>query len=160
MQWLIVPGYEEYSVSENGQIYSHKRKKCLSPKTDRYGYKVVALRKGGKSKHITVHRIVALAFIPNPHNYPCVNHLNEIKIDNCVKNLEWCTVKQNNNHGTRNERMSKTKSKHPVIRILNTGEIIVYKGVKDAFRKTGIAHSQITKFCKNKNIEDWRFLDE
>ena len=153
-------GYDDYSVSKDGRVYSHKSNRYLSPKIDKYGYKVVSLSKKGKPKHFTIHRLVAITFIPNPNNYPCVNHINENKTDNRVGNLEWCTVKQNDNHGTRNIRIAKSKSKNPVMRKLPNGNSIIYQGVKDAFRKTGIAHSQISKFCRDENNKEWRFLNE
>ena len=62
------------------------------------GYKCVVLQKEGKRIYPSIHRIVAIAFIPNPKNKPCVNHINGIKTDNRVENLEWCTQKENVNH--------------------------------------------------------------
>lgn len=63
------------------------------------GYLRVVLYKEGKGKTIKVHRLVAQAFIPNPNNYPCVNHKDECKTNNCVDNLEWCDQKYNVNFG-------------------------------------------------------------
>lgn len=54
----------------------------------------------GKAKHEKIHRLVALAFIDNPNNYPHVNHKDEDKNNNSVSNLEWCDIKYNNNYGT------------------------------------------------------------
>ena len=73
------------------------------------GYKQVALSKGGKSKLIFVHRIVAKAFIKNELNYPCVNHKDEDKQSNNVENLEWCPYRYNINYGTRTLRASETR---------------------------------------------------
>lgn len=155
-----IPGYEQYSVTENGQVYSSKCNRYLRPKTDKYGYKAVSLSKNGKPKHFTVHSLVAMVFVPNPYGYPCVNHINELKTDNRSSNLEWCTIEHNDNHGSRNTRISKTKSKKPVVRTLITGEQQVFLGVKDAFRKTGIAHSQVSRYCRDSNNKEWRYLNE
>ena len=155
-----IPGYEQYSITENGQVYSSKCNRYLRPKTDKYGYKAVSLSKNGKPKHFTVHRLVATAFVPNPCGYSCVNHINELKTDNRSSNLEWCTVKYNDNYGNRNLRISKTKSKNPVVRILPNGKEQSFLGVKDAFRKTGVAHSQVSRYCKDPNNKEWRFLHE
>lgn len=159
-----IPGYEgRYSVSDDGRVFSHISNRELKPKIDRYGYKAVALSKGGKMRHLTVHRIVAITFIPNPLSKKCVNHINEIKTDNRLENLEWVTVKENDNHGTRNSRMSNTKSKKPVMQILPDGTIRYFKGVKDAGRQTGLNRCLIADCCKGKRKttgnSEWRYVN-
>jgi hypothetical protein len=66
------------------------------------GYLRLGLCKNGKIKYYSIHRLVAEAFIPNPNNYPCVNHKDENVQNNNVENLEWCTHKQNNNYKKHN----------------------------------------------------------
>ena len=160
-----VPGYEGlYSVSDDGRVFSHVRNRELKPKIDRYGYKAVTLFKDGKSHYTTIHRIVAKTFLPNPLTKRCVNHINEIKTDNRVENLEWVTVKENDNHGTRNIRMADSKSKKPVIQILPDGTTRCFKGVKDAWRQTGINRSNIAECCKGRKRtagqSKWRYVNE
>ena len=71
----------------------------MKPKHNRFtGYDYVILSKGGKSKTFSIHRLVAIAFIPNPSSLPQVNHKNEVKTDNRVTNLEWCTPAYNSNY--------------------------------------------------------------
>lgn len=70
------------------------------------GYKVVILYKDGKKKTYLVHRLVAIAFIPNPNNLPIINHKDENKTNNNVNNLEWCTYEYNNTYGTARKRAS------------------------------------------------------
>lgn len=106
-----------YGVSNLGNVYSYysqygnKRDvpllKCAKIKSN--GYKVTDLRINKKLVRCYNHILVAEAFIPNPNNFPVVNHKNEIKTDNRVENLEWCTVEYNINYGTRNKRASITK---------------------------------------------------
>lgn len=160
-----VPGFEGlYSVSDDGKVFSHICNRELKPKIDRYGYKAVVLSKNGKPHHTTIHRIVAKAFIPNPFSKRCVNHINEIKTDNRVENLEWVTVKENDNHGTRNIRMANSKSKKPVMQILPDGTTRYFKGVKDAGRQTGINRSNIAECCKGRKRtagqSKWRYVNE
>ena len=115
-EWRPVVGYEGlYEVSSYGRVrsldrfyYRLHKGKVLSPTKDRYGYLTVTLNCNGKSKTIKIHRLVAQAFIENPDNLPQVNHKDEVKSNNCVDNLEWCSAKYNNNFGTRQERYRNT----------------------------------------------------
>ena len=111
--WKDVVYFEGlYQVSNLGRVkslnYSRTgREKVLKPsKTN--GYLQVYLYKEGKSKRFSIHRLVAFAFIPNPNNLPIVNHKDEDKSNNCVDNLEWCTVAYNNNYGTKNQRQAES----------------------------------------------------
>ena len=76
----------------------HKPEIILSPKNNGTGYFIVCLYKNKTHKYYLIHRLVALTFIPNPDNLPCVNHLDEDKTNNRVDNLEWCSHKYNSNY--------------------------------------------------------------
>jgi group I intron endonuclease len=112
--WKDIEGYEGlYQVSNLGDVRSLKyaggnKVKLLKQSTDKKGYKRVVLCKDRKKKNHWIHRLVAIAFIPNPNNLPIVNHIDECKSNNMVSNLEWCTLVYNNAYGTRNERISKS----------------------------------------------------
>ena len=125
-EWKNVIGYEGlYEVSNtgqvrsldryvkysNGRIHLHKGK-VLSPVKDKYGYLTVVLSCNGKQKTIKIHRLVAQAFLPNPDNLPQVNHRDEVKLNNCVDNLEWCSAKYNLSYGTARIRERDTKIKN------------------------------------------------
>lgn len=113
--WKDIPGYEgKYQVSNRGEVKSLNYRgsgelKLLKQNTDKNGYKQVSLYKNGKRKNHFVHRLVAMAFLPNPNNLSIVNHKDENPSNNNVNNLEWCTQEYNLNYGTRNERASKSK---------------------------------------------------
>lgn len=150
MNWKPIADFEErYLVSDSGQVWSLLRHRALKPTIDRYGYEKVVLSKNGKPFYRTVHRLVAHAFVPNPNNLTTVNHINEDKTDNRAVNLEWLSVADNDNYGTRNERMANTKCLQPIEQILSDGSVVGYKGVKDASRKTGINRCSIALCCKN-----------
>lgn len=106
--WKDIKGYESlYKVSNLGNVYSCLTSKTLKPGNDK-GYLKVNLSKNKKIKQFTVHRLVALMFLPNDEGYPCVNHKDENPSNNKADNLEWCTYKYNNNYGTVNKRISET----------------------------------------------------
>lgn len=100
-----IVGYEGlYQVSNLGNVKSFHRNKdgtIIKLKTNKYGYNNINLCKKGNKKFILVHRLVATLFIQNKLNKPCVNHINGIKNDNRVQNLEWCTYSENSIHANR-----------------------------------------------------------
>lgn len=104
-EWRPVPGYEGlYEVSNDGLVRSLFRyKKVLKPHL-RNGYHNVQLFKDKVGTYIGLHRIVAMAFIPNPGNLPYVNHKDECKLNNSADNLEWCTPYYNFTYGTAQQR--------------------------------------------------------
>ena len=96
--WKYISGYgEDYQVSNLGRVRSLKRKniKIMNIKINRHGYCTVYLTKNGILKTLTVHRLVAKAFIPNPENKPCIDHINTIRTDNRVENLRWVNRSMN-----------------------------------------------------------------
>lgn len=107
--------YEGYLVNEDGDVISMKHKEpiLLSPFL-RHGYERVTLWENGKKFNVSVHRLVAMAFIdnPDPNTYTEINHKDENKTNNNVNNLEWCSHKYNMNYGTRNLKQSIAMKKY------------------------------------------------
>ena len=165
----------------NGNRYI-KRKSKISKQFKVGKYYYVVLCKNGKSKNLLVHRLVAQAFIPNPDNLPCVNHL--IPVDenlciNTVSNLEWCSYSRNNKYPYELNRKSANYSNkgkfggesgnHRAIYQIDktTNEIIKkYSSMIDASRELGIAASSLTQVCKKQPHKltvggyKWRYADE
>lgn len=162
-EWKDIKGYPNYQVSNMGRVKSLERnvvrgrgglykieEKILKSVKNNGGYFSVSLSKENKSKYFSVHRLVASAFLPNPDNLPQVNHINEIKTDNRVENLEWCDRSYNINFGTRNKRASASCQK-PILQVTKQGKIIhKWNSVREVERELGFNRSNIIKCCKGK----------
>lgn len=150
--WKDIKDYEGlYQVSNLGRIkslYNYRGKGNILKQKNKRGYYQVGLRKNNIRKWVSVHRLVAIAFIENPNNYSNINHKDENPLNNCIDNLEWCTTRYNNMYGTRIERV-KEKTSKPVIQFDLKGNFIKeYKSVSDASRETNTSASNIVKCCK------------
>ena len=171
-EWRDVVGYEgRYQVSSMGRVKSLERKvrhwrggeriqkeRILKPSNDRRGYLLVSLCDGEKRKTFSVHRLVCQAFHENPDNKPQVNHINEIKTDNRACNLEWCTCKQNVNHGTRTERSAKSRSK-PVGQYTLDGELVkIWQSPCEAGKQIGLSDSHVSKAANGKLKTAYGFI--
>lgn len=118
--WKDIVGYDSYKglyqVSNKGRVKrlcrttSHGlnlKEKILKVQKRGYGYLGVSFHDDKSEKAVYIHRLVALAFINNPHNYKTVNHIDEDKTNNAVENLEWMTQRSNNNHSANKKSTSK-----------------------------------------------------
>ena len=162
--WKDCKGYEgRYQVSSQGRIWSIVSQRYLKQTITSGGYcKVGLIAKNGKEKKERIHRLVAIAFIDNPNNFPVVNHLNGIKTDNRVENLEWTTVKGNtkhaydNNLGNFQEKLAENleKARQVNLRMYSVyydGNMVgQYKGVQAAAAAVGCSETTVMK-CIREN---------
>lgn len=140
-----------YEIEEDGTLYGYRGRKMANG-LDKDGYIRNNLSTENGLKMLFRHRLVALAFIPNPENKPQVNHLDEDKLNNNISNLEWCTATENLNHGTRTERASNTaingKQSKPIIgTCVKTGEQIEFSSMMEAERQ-GFEQGNISRCCR------------
>lgn len=170
--WIDIPGYEGlYQVSTYGRVRSIDRVsvKVYTKKAKTYfnvagkimkngfsgaenkKYKSIVIRKDNNSNRYTIHRLVARVFLPNPFNYPCVNHKDENKFNNRVENLEWCTYRYNNEYGTALERNKETNSTKHILQYDMDGNFIKeWLSSRDIERVEGYKRKSISKCCNGK----------
>ncbi len=108
-EWSSIPGYVNYKISRAGEIYSVTRNNMMKISLPEGNYPKIHLHRDGFSKIEFVHVLVAKAYIPNPRECPEVNHINGNKHDFSVKNLEWVTHKENNEHAKTLPKIARSK---------------------------------------------------
>lgn len=179
---VVIADYPCYDIYPNGSVFSHKSNRFLKPIVHANGYAFVELFNEFGSKIKSIHRLVAEAFLPNPNNYPCVNHKDENPLNNNADNLEWCTHKYNSNYGTcKKRRVNNTDYTKPIYKELahtnsmrmrkavvqcdlNGTELNVFESATEAFRVTGIRH--ITEVCKGSKVRKtaggyiWKYFEK
>ena len=176
--WKDIVGFEGlYQISDKGNVRSldriiklynggqYKRKgKTLQPLLSKDKYYQIHLLKNGVAKTIKIHRLVATAFIPNPNHFAEVNHKNEIKTDNRVENLEWCTQEYNKRYGTARQRMRLKMSKKVNQYDLNGNFIKTWCGTREIERNLGIFNQSISLCCLGKRNKaggfKWRYCED
>lgn len=194
--WKPVIGYEGlYEVSNFGRARSLARtksngkgivnvpEKVLKPFPNTRGYLCIDLRRNGESHKKTLHRLIALAFIPNPDNKPCIDHIDTNKKNNNINNLRWCTILENRHNpisevkfskgGMRGkhhpeERKQRIRDNQPhsrvVLKFTNEGELIgEYPSVHAAARAIGTSQGNMSLICsKRKSLGGylWKYKED
>lgn len=150
-----IPGYgDRFYVNSKGEILSdsaysaNNKGRRILKQSDNNGYKTVTIN--GKTTY--VHRLIALTFIPNPNNLPCINHKDENKLNNNVENLEWCTHEYNMNYNCLGMRRAEDNSKHIKVTDIRTNTFTIYRNKNHCSAQLGFAVATITKYINNKQV--------
>lgn len=168
-EWVAISDYEGlYRISSKGRVMSlNNGERIMAPNLNSSGYERVCLYKNGSRKFLSVHFLVARAFVPNPDGKPVIDHIDGNKRNNESSNLRWCTQKENCNFELAKKRRAeshkpenspwfcKCGAEHPssktVAQYSRGGELIrTYDGLSEAARKTNINIGNISSCCRLK----------
>ena len=160
--WKVIYDFPNYEISNYGNVRNNT--KIVKAVPNKHGYNVVVLCNGIR-KSVNIHRLVAAAFIPNPENKPCVDHIDGDRANNHADNLRWVTVKENqNNPITKSKWIGKKAKPHhekAVEQIKNGIVVNVFVSIQEAARKGNFSATAICKVCKGKgNLHKgykWRY---
>lgn len=153
--WKDIEEYEgenykgRYRISNLGNVYSYHINKNLSSGTHKDGYKFVILSKNGKKKYALVHRLVAMAFIPNPNNLPFINHKDENPLNCCVDNLEWCTPLYNATYNNAHIKRGKNLSYKVYAYNENCDLVGTYSSTKEIAKEFNMSDSNVPAVCNS-----------
>jgi hypothetical protein len=145
-QWQTIEEFPDYSVSNTGKIRNNKTGRILKPYILN-GYKKIRIKNKQTYK---ISRLVAQAFIPNPNNYPIVNHKDENKLNDNVTNLEWCTHQYNTAYSV---------GKKVIQLDVNGSTIKEWDSVAHAAKEMGVPHYIILGCCENNTGYNWKFKE-
>lgn len=141
-----IENYPDYDIYDDGRVYSHKRNKFLKPCKNDQNYDTVNLYNGSIAtrRSVSVHVLVAENFVPNPNNYPEVNHKDFDKSNNDYRNLEWCDQSYNNQYNYEHDHHKKQRA----VYCYETDT--VYRSLTEAERKLNCDHRMISACCSGK----------
>lgn len=166
--WKDIPNYEGlYQISNYGRVktlnprYNKVESNIKSVRKCHDGYYRLDLHKNGVKKTYYIHKLVALAFLPNPNNYTVVNHKDENKENNYVDNLEWCTIGYNNLYSVN----SRKKSRRGIIQYDLFGNLIQkWQTISSASKTLNISRNSIFRCCNGtQNTAGnyiWKYADK
>lgn len=153
--WKDIKGYEGlYKISDKGRIKSYHtrgdrqkvgKEHYITPTKTTTGYYKIELMKEHKRRTYKLHRLIAIAFIPNPLKKPYINHIDGNKLNNSISNLEWCTQKENMNHAYKTGLIPKnTISKQEFYELY----VVKHKGISEISKITHIGYNRVKEYLK------------
>lgn len=149
-EWRDIPGYEGlYQVTRDGKVRNSRNGNRLYGNVNSHGYIVVSLSRDGKKKDCKLHRVLAMAFIPNPNDFDCINHKDGDKLNNSLANLEWCTKGYNNRHAR--EVLGVSSVAKPVCQTTIDGDFLaLWTNMETAAKSVGITQPCIVDCCEGR----------
>lgn len=148
--WSEILGFCSYSVSTQGRIRNEKTGRFLKPTVNMKGYMTVSLWENNVKKIYFVHRLVAAAFIPNPEHKGTVNHINHVRQDNSVDNLEWATTAEQNNHKQKHIGSSRRQKAIWQCNMQSGERLKIYNSIDEAAKAVKGHHANISSVANKR----------
>lgn len=161
-----IDGFKNYLISKDGRVWSNKKNIFINSWIGSNGYVNVTIYNNGCKKNKSLHRLIAKAFIENKENKPEVNHINGIKTDNRLENLEWCTSSENKSHAfkigiskvsekaknltiQRNRLRSGADNKLSK-KVIDTSSGKIYNSISEVRKTLGLSHTYVSRMLRGK----------
>ena len=156
--------FKYYDITKEGVVINLKTNRKYKGKIGNNGYLTFHTKRNNKYYSWLIHRLVAIKYIPNPNNYPIVNHIDGNKLNISIDNLEWCTQSDNIKHSY-DTKLNKGTGQAVLQIDVNTHKIInIFKSTREAEKITGIKHNSISKVCrgirKTAGNYKWKYYPE
>ena len=156
--------FKYYDITEEGVVINLKTNRKYKGKIGSSGYLQWKTKRNNKCYTYSIHRLIAIKYIPNPNNYPVINHIDGNKLNNSIDNLEWCTQSYNIKHAY-DTKLIKGIEKAVLQIDTNTHKIInIFKSEMEAEKITGIKRNSICAVCKGKRKTAgnyiWKYCQE
>ena len=147
-----IKDYENYSITEDGKVWSHFKNKFIKPHINNRGYLCIRLHNKEKSLKTSIHRLVAIAYVKNIYNKSQVNHINGNKSDNRIENLEWVTHEENQLHAYKIglKKPSYHEKFYRGITVLDTNTGIFYNSINEAAIAKGYNKGTLKDYLRGK----------
>lgn len=152
-----IEGFPNYTIDVNGTVRNKITGLLIKHNSNGTGYVCVYLFHNRIRKTLLIHRLIAIHFIPNPENKPNINHINAIRTDNRIENLEWCTQKENIMHTKKLNRTNNYK-----IKVIDTKTNKVYRSKLEASKDSGYCYEYFCKMLNGDypNMTSFRHLNQ
>ena len=158
-----IPGLEgRYAATIDGRIWSHRRKRFRTPAVQASGYLTIGIKESdGRHRTLSVHRLVAITWLPNPEGLPQINHKDGVKANCAVANLEWCTSSENISHAWRTGLSRRTPAMAESLKRAVLVRAQTCRKLSDeqlaAARERVAAGERITDLAKEHGMSKWHF---